>query len=129
MRALALPLLLTALAAQAQDAVRDPTALPASLRAALATAAPGASAAESTLPAVRQVVFAEGKAYVVQHGRRHAVGDMLEGARIERITEQAVWLREPGGAVHREPLYGGVEKRPPPAPAASAPRSPKKEKP
>jgi hypothetical protein len=129
MRAFALPLLLTALVAQAQDGPRDPTALPAPLRAALATAAPGASAAESALPVVRQVVFADGKAYVVQRGRRHAVGEMLEGARIERITEQAVWLREPGGPLHREPLYGGVEKRPPPAPAASAPRSSQKEKP
>jgi hypothetical protein len=118
---LALPMLLAAtlLAAGAQEARRDPTELPSALRASLAAAQ--AAAAASGVPAgetvIRQVVFAEGRAYVVQRGRRYAVGEQLDGARIERITEQAVWLRE-SGQLRREPLYGGVEKR---APAAAAP--------
>ncbi|HEY9109746.1 MAG TPA: hypothetical protein VIN58_23980 [Roseateles sp.] len=110
---------LSALSAGAQDLTRDPTALPAALRAAMAASAASAPAAEATDNAIRQVVFAGGRAYVVQRGRRYAVGERLDGARIERITEQAVWLRE-AGQVRREPLYGGVEKRPPaPLPTAT----------
>ncbi len=113
MRILAALLLSAVLAAQAQETGRDPTAWPPALRSALAAAsaasAPDADVADNT---IRHVVFANGRAYVVQRGRRHAVGELLDGARIERITEQAVWLRE-GGQVRREPLYGGVEKRPP----------------
>jgi hypothetical protein len=122
LRPLAAALLLSAAAlAQADDAARDPTTLPAPLRHALlaAQAASAASAPagdEATAAAIRHVVFADGRAWVVQRGRRHGVGDRLDGARIERITEQAVWLRE-AGHLRREPLYGGVEKRMPPAPA------------
>ncbi len=114
---LAVVLLLLA-ATVARAAERDPTAWPPALRSALAAAA-AASAASSAEPAgtaIRQVVFASGHAYVVQRGRRYGVGEQLDGARIERITEQAVWLRE-AGQLRREPLYAGVEKRPP-APAA-----------
>lgn len=117
-------------AAQAQEAGRDPTALPLALRASLAAAqaASAASGPETGAPAIRQVVFADGKAYVVQRGRRFGIGERLDGARIERITEQAVWLRE-SGQLRREPLYGGVEKQPPAAaPAASGART-SKEKP
>lgn len=112
---LALPL-----AAQADEPGRDPTALPGPLRSAIAAAqaASGAGAAEAAEGGIRQIVFANGRGYVVQRGRRYGVGEQLDGARIERITEQAVWLRE-AGQVRREALYGGVEKRLP-APAASA---------
>jgi len=116
--ALTAALLLVALAAQAADEpARDPMAWPPALRSAVAAAqAPSApaSGADASDNAIRQVVFANGRAYVVVRGRRYGVGEHLEGARIERITEQAVWLRE-AGQVRREPLYGGVEKRPPPA--------------
>ena len=119
---------LSALSAGAQDLPRDPTALPAALRAAAAASAASAPAAEATDNAIRQVIFAGGRAYVVQRGRRYGVGEHLDGARIERITEQAVWLRE-AGQVRREPLYGGVEKRvPPPATAASGVHKKSKEK-
>ncbi|WP_343626313.1 hypothetical protein [Roseateles puraquae] len=115
----------------ADDASRDPTAWPSSLKAAIAAerAASAASSAEAVDNAIRQVVFAGGRAYVVQRGRRYGVGESLDGARIVRITEQAVWLRE-AGQIRREPLYGGVEKRPPApvAPAASGARK-SKEKP
>ncbi|MFT7724194.1 MAG: hypothetical protein QM788_15400 [Roseateles sp.] len=114
MRTLAL-LCWATLPALAQDAPRDPTALPPALRGALAAPAADAASAPAA-PAIRQVVFSNGRGYVVQRGRRYGVGERLDGARIERITEQAVWLRE-AGQVRREPLYGGVEKRPPPAEA------------
>ena len=104
--------------ARAQDPGRDPTAWPPALRSALAPA-PVASGAEPGEAAIRQVVFVDGRGYVVQRGRRYGVGAQLDGARIERITEQAVWLRE-AGQVRREPLYGGVEKRPPASPPRAA---------
>ncbi|MGQ3051744.1 MAG: hypothetical protein ACT6S0_08170 [Roseateles sp.] len=135
MRTTLIALLLAAPFAHAADDIaghgaRDPTAWPPALRSAMAAASPAsaASGAEPADRAVRQVVFADGRAYVVQRGRRYAVGQQLDGARIERITEQAVWLRQ-AGQVRREPLYGDVEKRPePPARAASDARK-SKEKP
>ena len=131
---LLLPLLLALPAAHADEAARDPMAWPPALRSAVAAAqaasaasAPGA--AEAPDNAIRQVVFSNGRGYVVVHGRRYGVGEQLDGARIERITEQAVWLRQ-AGQLKREPLYGGVEKRlpAPPAKAASGPKN-SKEKP
>lgn len=122
MKAAFLALLLAAAQAQAADEpTRDPTAWPPALRSAMAaaSAASAASGVEPVENAIRHVVFAGGRAYVVQRGRRYGVGEQIEGARIERITEQAVWLRE-AGQVRREPLYGGVEKRPPPEAAAAA---------
>ncbi|KQW43561.1 MULTISPECIES: hypothetical protein [unclassified Roseateles] len=130
MRTTLIALLLTASFAHADEAARDPTAWPPALRSAVAaaSAASAASGAEPADRAVRQVVFADGRAYVVQRGRRYAVGQQLDGARIERITEQAVWLRE-AGQVRREPLYGGVEKRAEPsAPATKAVSGAKKSK-
>lgn len=127
-----LALLLASLCAVAgaacADEQRDPTAWPHALRSSLAAAqaASAASSAEAGEPAIRQVVFADGRAYVVQRGRRYGIGEQLDGARIERITEQAVWLRE-AGQVRRESLYGGVEKRLPAAPALPA-SGPKKSK-
>lgn len=112
------PLLLAAaLAARAQDAPRDPTAWPEALRSAVAASSP-ASGVEPEREGIRHVVFTNGRAYVVQRGRRYGVGEQLDGARIERINEQAVWLRE-AGQLRREPLYGGVEKRPPAPPPAA----------
>jgi len=131
MRALALLSLLAAMSAQAQDAGRDPTVLPPALRNAIAAAEAASSPASGAEPAhegIRQVVFANGHAFVVQRGRRYAVGEQLDGARIERITEQAVWLRE-AGQLRREPLYGGVEKRPPAAAKATAAKKSKEKQP
>jgi hypothetical protein len=137
MRVLALPLLaallLATVAARADEPARDPMSLPPALRSAMAAAqaASAASAPGQQAPdnAIRQVVFSNGHGFVVVHGRRYGVGQQLDGARIERITEQAVWLRE-AGQVRREPLYGGVEKRTPaPVPQAQArPARPKTSK-
>lgn len=119
---LPLLLLLPALPARAADEpARDPMAWPPALRSAVAAAqAASAGGAEAPDNAIRQVVFSNGRGYVVVRGRRYGVGEQLDGARIERVTEQAVWLSE-SGRLRREPLYGGVEKRPPPtAPAQAA---------
>lgn len=112
-------LLCVAAASHADDALRDPTAWPPALRSAVAAAqaASGTAGSAGTAEAkpdpaqVRQVVFSGGRGYVVLRGRRHGVGELVDGARIERITEQAVWWRE-AGQLRRESLYGGVEKRP-----------------
>ncbi|CAM3835212.1 hypothetical protein [Roseateles saccharophilus] len=125
-------LLLPTLSARAADEpARDPMAWPPALRGAVAAAqaasaasAPGGEAPDNS---IRQVVFSSGRGYVVVRGRRYGVGEQLDGARIERVTEQAVWLRE-SGQLRREPLYGGVEKRPPPARAAAGAKN-SKEKP
>lgn len=123
MRAAFLILLLAGLQVQAADEpARDPTAWPPALRNAMAAASAASAASGVEAPvdnAIRQVVFAGGRAYVVQRGRRYGVGEQLDGARIERITEQAVWLRE-AGQLRREPLYAGVEKRLPPEAATAA---------
>ncbi len=118
---LALPLLVIA-----QEGPRDPTAWPEALRSAMAASTP-ASGASAERAGIRQVIFSNGRGYVVQRGRRYAVGEQLDGARIERITEQAVWLRE-AGQLRRESLYSGVEKRPP-APARAAPKHSKEKQP
>jgi hypothetical protein len=115
----------SALALEPAESERDPTQWPAALRQAqmAATAASAASANEAELPgAPRHVVFANGRAFVVAQGRRLGVGDLLDGARIQRIDDKAVWLLQAGRS-RREPLYGGVEKRDPPAagkPASAA---------
>lgn len=134
MKSIALLLLLTlslSAARAGDDNTRDPMAWPPALRSAVAAAqaASAASSAEAPDNTIRQVVFSKGRGYVVMKGRRYGVGEQLDGARIERITEQAVWLRE-SGQLRREPLYGGIEKRPlaPPAKAASGPKN-SKEKP
>ncbi|RZJ10688.1 MAG: hypothetical protein EOP39_08070 [Rubrivivax sp.] len=117
-----LTLMLCALPGWAQDG-RDPTTLPGALRSAIAAAEAASAPASGVEPsdnAIRQIVFTNGRGYVVQRGRRYAVGELLDGAHIERITEQAVWLRE-AGQVRREPLYGGVEKRQPETPKPSDP--------
>lgn len=114
MRALLLASLV-ALPAVADDTLdRDPTAWPPALRQSLAAARAASAAsgpAEQGSP-VRHVVITGGKAYVVVGTRRYGVGELLDGASIQRIEEQAVWLQE-GGRVRREPLFAGVEKRPP----------------
>lgn len=117
--------------AWAQEGVeRDPTAWPPALRHALAasraaSAASGADDATAAAP-IRHVVLQGGKAYVVVGSRRFGVGEQLDGARIQRIDEHAVWLQE-GGRVRREPLYAGVEKKKPPDDRPAHPNS--KEKP
>ena len=126
MKTCVVPLLLLQLAspALADEPARDPTAWPPALRSAVAAAqaaqAASGPAAGQPEPAIRQLVFTAGHAYVVQRGRRYGVGEQLDGARIERITEQAVWLRDGSGQLRREALYAGVEKRPPPTPAVPA---------
>lgn len=121
--------------------LRDPMQPPA----AAATPAPAASGVPAVPDHVvpRQILVIEGRRFVVDGGRRLAVGDRIGGERIERIGTDAVWLRDDlTRTLQRAPLYPGVLRRTvtePGALAASAPgspsprpalqRSPKKESP
>lgn len=107
------PLLLAAARpASAESAERDPLQPPALARAALpaaSAATPAASAASEWRP--RYLLSSGGKRWLVQDARRYGVGDTFGSARIERIDDDAVWLRE-AGALTRVPLFGSVAKRP-----------------
>jgi len=86
---------------------RDPTRWPAALQ---APAASAANAAANTLPTPQQIMIVDGKAWLVIGSRRYGVNDKLGDARIQRIEESAVWLRDAQG-VHRLPLFEGVQVR------------------
>lgn len=102
--------LLVLASASAQETPRDPMQPPPSLRPA---AAPGGSATATAEPApvvVRHLMVVDGVRYVIDGGRRRGVGDLLGGARIERIEDSAVVVRN-GKQLQRVPLFAGVVKR------------------
>jgi len=107
-------LALAGLAGAADEPLRDPMQPPAA-----AQPAPAASAArERGDEAPRHIVVIGNTRYLVDQGRRLAVGDLLGERRIERIDSDAVWLRDAQGS-HRVPLYPGVTRRAAPGPAES----------
>ncbi len=116
--------------APAQEASeRDPTLWPPALRqsVAAARAASGPSGEPAGAAPIRQLMRQGGQVYVIAQGRRYGVGDLLDGARIQKIDEQAVWLLD-ADRLRREALYAGVEKRastpiPAPIPAPAAART------
>lgn len=87
----------------AAQATRDPTRPPLSSGAGAAVSAPAASAPWSLL-------YVDGKPHVVAGTRLYAEGQMLGAARIERITETEVWLRE-GGRLRKVAHYPSVRRR------------------
>lgn len=93
--------------AQAQ---RDPTVAPASagLASAAATGQPSAPAAESN---PMTVIVRDGRPYLVVGTRLLAQGQKLGAARIERITETEIWLRE-GRVLRKIQRYPGVRRVP-----------------
>jgi hypothetical protein len=113
-RAALLALLVLAGPALAQRApLRDPMQPPAPR-----SAAPRASAQPPAEPAVRHLLVIGEQRWVIEDGRRHGVGDVLAGARIERIEDGAVIVRR-AGALQRLPLYTGITRHPVPAPATA----------
>lgn len=89
-------------------ALRDPTQPPPGY------GAPAASArapVESFHP--EHLVTVDGKRYVMWRGHRYRVGDTVQGVRIERIEESAVWVSGGAGGSRKLPLYAGIEKRTP----------------
>lgn len=119
-----LPMLTLAAGAAAAQALRDPMLPPAAVRAARAPVA-AVAAEPASAPSVHQLLIVGDQRWVVDQGRKRGVGDLLGTARIERIEDAAVVVRD-GGTLRRLPLFGGVVKQAPalPAPgAASAPPS------
>lgn len=111
-----LALLALAGPALAQHApLRDPMQLPAPK-----SAGARAPASPPVRPAVRHLLVIGEQRWVIEDGRRHGVGDVLAGARIERIEDGAVIVRR-GGALQRLPLYTGITRRPVAAPPAAGP--------
>lgn len=96
-------LLGAAVAAPAQD-LRDPTVPP------LGGSSSGAGASRPrTNPGSWPVIVVDGKAHVAVGTRLYAEGDVLGKARIERITETEVWLRE-GRELRKVQNYPGVRR-------------------
>lgn len=99
-RGLGLLLLTAALGAQAQ---RDPTVPPLG----------GGGSAGATKPRASQggwpVVVVDGRPHVAVGTRLYAEGQLLGTARIERITETEVWLRQ-GRELRKVQNYPGVRR-------------------
>ena len=100
------PMALAGLAGAADEPPRDPMQPPAAAQPASAARA----AHERGDEAPRHIVVIGSTRYLVDQGRRLAVGDLLGERRIERIDSDAVWLRDAQGS-HRVPLYPGVTRR------------------
>ncbi len=87
------------------QSLRDPTLPP--VEAGLA----GVPAAANSRfePGSASVIVRDGRAYLVVGTRLYARGDKLGQARIERITETEVWLRE-AGELRKVPRFAGIER-------------------
>lgn len=87
--------------------MRDPTIPPTA-----ALPAPPASSALGTAETLSSlsVIVRDGKSFVVVGTRLYAQGQMLGQARIERITETEIWLRE-GKQLRKVQLFSGVTRR------------------
>jgi len=88
------------------QSLRDPTLPPA--EAGLAGPAPGGKAISPALAAMT-IIVRDGRPYLAVGTRLYAQGELLGQARLERITETEVWLRE--GRVLRKVLqFPGIER-------------------
>jgi hypothetical protein len=97
---LCLSLAVPALGAQS---LRDPTLPPGS-------AAGGGAAPTRSSPGGWTVIVVDGRRHVAVGTRLYAEGQLLGRARIERITETEVWLRE-GRELRKVPFFAGVVRR------------------
>lgn len=86
------------------QSLRDPTQPPGM------AGAGGASAPARASQGSWPVVVVDGRAHIAVGTRLYAEGQLLGKARIERITETEVWLRE-GRELRKVPLYPGVVRR------------------
>ena len=90
----------------ANPAPRDPTQPPV-----VYSISSGERAAPKSILRPRYIVIVGGTRYLVWNSRRYAVGESIDGARIERISETEVWLRGTEG-LQKLHLYPGIDKRP-----------------
>ena len=95
-------LVLLAWAAPAQEA-RDPTMAPPE-----ASALPG-EPGKATPPVGMAVVVQDGKPHLVVGTRLVAVGQKVGNARLERITETEIWLRD-GKQLRKVQRFSGIQR-------------------
>lgn len=119
--ALSVLALLLSTSAVAQEGPRDPMQPPPAM---LPATAPGTSGTAELTPVVaRHLMVIDGVRWVIEGGRRRGVGDLLGSARIERIEDSAIVVRQ-GRQLQRLPLFVGVVKKPVPEPLAAATAAP-----
>jgi hypothetical protein len=87
--------------------LRDPTVPPAEARVANPATAGQVLTAE---PGAMTIIVRDGHPYLAIGTRLYARGQKLGLARIERITETEVWLRE-DGVLRKVPQFPGIERR------------------
>lgn len=88
--------------------LRDPTVPPA----AVAPPAPGDATKDLTIqPGAVALLVREGVPYLVVGTRLYGKGQHVGPARIERISETEVWLRE-DGVLRKVPVFGGIDRHP-----------------
>jgi hypothetical protein len=100
-----LPLIFLLEGARGQ-ALRDPTRPPS--EAGLTSAEPGAKALRVE-PSAMTIIVREGRPFLAVGTRLYAKGEKLGQARIERIAETEVWLRE-GGVLRKVSIFSGVQR-------------------
>lgn len=114
-------LLLPICRADAQG-LRDPTLPP--FEAGLASAPSGGKSA-SVEPGAMAIIVRNGRPHLVVGTRLYAQGQKLGEARIERISETEVWLRE-GGVLRKVQQFPGIQRRAvTPSSITSAPVAPR----
>ena len=84
---------------------RDPTVAPAA--AGIGAAAQGAEAGRSEIGA-EAIIVRDGRLQLVNGSRVYSRGQKIGAARIERISETEIWLRE-GGVLRKVARFPGVE--------------------
>ena len=92
----------------AAQTLRDPTIPPAEAGAGVTL--PGGPKSPASTQGPMSVIVRNGKAYVMVGTRLYAVGQKLGQARIERISETEIWLRE-DGVLRKVPQFAGIQRR------------------
>jgi hypothetical protein len=93
------------LPAQAQG-LRDPTQAPA--QAGLVGTDAGGKVLKPELAAM-SIIVRDGRSYLAVGTRLYAQGEKIGQARIERISETEVWLRE-GGVLRKVSQFNGIQR-------------------
>ena len=87
--------------------LRDPTIPPAEAGQASNAVAGSLAVAE---PSTMTIIVRNGRPFWVVGTRLYAQGQKIGQARIERISETEVWLRE-GGVLRKVPQFTGIQRR------------------
>ncbi|MDP2371304.1 hypothetical protein [Rhodoferax sp.] len=117
MRVAVLPFLFSVLLPGAglhAQVLRDPTVAPVGVRGVEPTTVADVGGAAT---AAMAVIRRDGKPHLVVGTRLVAQGQLVGQARIERISETELWLRE-GAVLRKLPMFSGVQRSPAASPSA-----------